>query len=77
MIVELRGAMVSCFEKIGLRLMSYFLGMEVGQQDGGIFISQRKYANDILKKFRMKNSKPISTSIEEKLKVLENIKAKE
>ena len=55
MIVEFKEAMVSCFEMTNLGLMSYFLSIEVYQQDDKIFISQRKYANNILKKFKMKN----------------------
>nr|KYP70017.1 Retrovirus-related Pol polyprotein from transposon TNT 1-94 [Cajanus cajan] len=69
MIAEFREAMVKCFEMTDLGLMSYFLGIEVIQQDDGIFISQKKYAADILKKFKMENSKPISTPVEEKLKL--------
>jgi len=47
MIAEFRKAMVKCFEMTDLGLMSYFLGIEVIQQDDGIFISQKKYAADI------------------------------
>jgi hypothetical protein len=53
MIVEFREAMIRCFEMTDLGLMSYFLGIEVVQQKDGIFISQKKYASDILKKFKM------------------------
>ena len=69
MIVEFREAMIRCFEMTDLGLMSYFLGIKVVQQKDGIFISQKKYASDILKKFKMEHSKPISTPIEEKLKL--------
>ncbi|KAK2435997.1 hypothetical protein QL285_021017 [Trifolium repens] len=69
MIAEFREAVISHFELTDLGLMSYFLGIEVVQQNGGIFISQKKYANDILKKFKMEHSKPISTRVEEKLKL--------
>jgi hypothetical protein len=69
MIVEFREAMIRCFEMTDLGLMSYFLGIEVVQQKDGIFISQKKYASDILKKFKMEQSKPISTPVEEKLKL--------
>ena len=70
MITEFREDMVSCFEMMELGLMSYFLGIEVDQQNDKIFISQRKYANDILKKFKMENSKLISTLVEEKMKLV-------
>ena len=69
MIAEFRKAMVKCFEMTNLGLVSYFLGIEVIQQDDGIFISQKKYVADILKKFKMENSKPISTPVKEELKL--------
>ena len=69
MIAEFREAMVKCFDMTDLGLMSYFLGIEVIQQDDGIFISQKKYAADVLKKFKMENSKSISIPVEEKLKL--------
>ncbi|XP_057730642.1 uncharacterized mitochondrial protein AtMg00810-like [Arachis stenosperma] len=57
-------------------LMSYFLGIEVVQRDDGIFISQKKYANDILKKFQMEYSNPILTPVEEKFKLLREDKGR-
>ncbi|XP_027351227.1 uncharacterized protein LOC113862337 [Abrus precatorius] len=68
-IAKFREVMIKCFEMTNLGLMSYFLGIEVVQQDDEIFIFQKKYAVDILKKFKMENSKPISTPVEEKLKL--------
>ena len=44
-----------------LGLLHYFLGMEVKQVEGGIFISQKKYAIYLLKRFHMSNCKIIST----------------
>ena len=69
MIAECREAMISYFEMTDLGLMSYFLGIKVIQQDNVIFISQKKHASDILKEFKMENSKPISTLVQEKLKL--------
>lgn len=60
---------MSSFETTDLILMSSFLGIEVIQQDDWIFISPRKYVTDILKKLIMENSKPVSTPVEEKLKL--------
>ena len=39
------------------------MGLQVYQTDKGIFISQTKYINDVLKRFQMEDSKPISTPI--------------
>jgi hypothetical protein len=41
----------------------YFLGFQIKQLQEGTFISQTKYIQDILKKFGMKNDKPIKTSM--------------
>ena len=46
-----------------LGLMKYFLGIEVIQSEDGIFICESKYANDVLKIFRMLNCKPAVTPI--------------
>lgn len=42
------------FEMIDLGLIKYFLSLEVVQGKEGIFMSLEKYADDILKKFKMK-----------------------
>ncbi|XLT27854.1 hypothetical protein HN873_059146, partial [Arachis hypogaea] len=75
-IAEFREAMIKHFEMTDMGLMSYFLGIEVVQRDDGIFISQKKYANDILKKFQMEHSKPVSTPVEEKFKLLREDKGR-
>lgn len=69
LITKFREALISKFEMTDMGLMCYFLGLKVVQLDGGIFISQRKYASDILKKFRMENSKSVLTPIAEKMKM--------
>ena len=44
-------------------LMHYFLGMEVWQKDGEVFVSQGKYANEILRLFHMEKCKPMQTPL--------------
>ncbi|XP_024004079.1 uncharacterized protein LOC112081549 [Eutrema salsugineum] len=51
------------FEMTDLGLLNYFLGMEVIQDDHGIFLSQEKYACKLLEKFGMKNCKSVSTPL--------------
>src|SRR5262249_14149463 len=46
-----------------LGLMKYFLGLEIWQDDHGIFLSQRKYALDLLKKFHIENCKLAATHV--------------
>jgi hypothetical protein len=41
--------------------LKYFLGFQIKQLHEGTFICQTKYIQDILKKFGMKNAKPIKT----------------
>jgi hypothetical protein len=41
--------------------LKYLLGFQIKQFQEGTFISQTKYIQDILKKFGMKNGKPIKT----------------
>eukprot|EP00253_Pinus_taeda_P016176 PITA_16176 len=51
------------FEMKDMGLMYYFLGMEVWQRDGEVFVSQRKYANEILRCFHMEMCKPMETPL--------------
>jgi hypothetical protein len=44
-----------------IRKLKYFLGFQIKQLQEVTFISQTKYIQDILKKFGMKNAKPIKT----------------
>ena len=50
-----KSAMKKKFEMTDVRLMKYFLGIEVTQNDKGIFICQSKYAKDVLKRFKLIN----------------------
>ena len=49
------------FEMSMLGEMKFFLGLQINQLDKGIFISQTKYINEMLKKFQMDDSKPVGT----------------
>jgi hypothetical protein len=51
------------FDMIDLGLMKYFLGIDVTQNDKGIFICQSKYEKYVLKRFRMINCTPVSTPV--------------
>ncbi|KAK9073175.1 hypothetical protein SSX86_007499 [Deinandra increscens subsp. villosa] len=43
--------------------LSYFLGLEVTSHDSGLFLSQSKYATDILDRAKMLDAKPMSTPL--------------
>ena len=44
-------------------LLHYFLGLEIWQWDGEIFVSQGNYAKEILGKFSMESCKPMDTPL--------------
>jgi hypothetical protein len=58
--------MMQAFEMTDIGLMTYFLGMEIKQNKNEIFIYQKKYAKEILKKFYMENCKPTTTPMNQK-----------
>ncbi|KAI3514490.1 hypothetical protein L1887_12931 [Cichorium endivia] len=43
--------------------LSYFLGLEVSYTDDGLFLSQSKYASDVLKRAALLDSKPVFTPL--------------
>ena len=60
-IAEFKFNMMRKFEMSDLGLLHYFLGLELNQNSDDIFISQRKYAIDLLNQFNMLNCKPTPT----------------
>nr|GFA67701.1 uncharacterized mitochondrial protein AtMg00810-like [Tanacetum cinerariifolium] len=52
--------------------MLFFLGLQVSQSPGGIFINQSKFALEILKKFRMDSCDPVDTPMVDRLKLDED-----
>eukprot|EP00253_Pinus_taeda_P032741 PITA_32741 len=51
------------FEMKDLSLLHYFIGLEIWQCNGGLFVSQGKYAREILEKFNMHGCKPVDTPL--------------
>ncbi|KAK2969370.1 hypothetical protein RJ640_000642 [Escallonia rubra] len=70
MIKDFRKEMMKKYEMNDMGLLKHFLGMEVHQDDEGVFICQKNYAEKVLKKFRMYgcNSKATPLIVGEKLK---------
>ena len=52
--------LVAEYKMTDIGLMHYFLGLEVWQELGHIFLGQGKYVVDILRKFRMEDCRPMS-----------------
>jgi len=69
LIEEFKQEMTDVFEMTDLGLMTYFLGMEVKQSQNEVFICQKKYAKEILKKFQMEECKATSTPMNQKEKL--------
>ena len=49
------------FDMKDLGQMHYFLGLEVWQQKGEIFLGQGRYTTKILKRFQMEDCRPMAT----------------
>ncbi|KAE8706666.1 hypothetical protein F3Y22_tig00110388pilonHSYRG00007 [Hibiscus syriacus] len=64
MIKDFKEAMTRELKMIDLGLMKYFLGLEVRQENTGIFVSQEKYAKEILKRNKMEDCNPVLTPME-------------
>jgi hypothetical protein len=62
---EFSRIMIQKFEMSMMGELKYFLGFQIKQLQEGTFICQTKYIQDILKKFGMKNAKPIKTPMEQ------------
>ncbi|GJU99793.1 retrovirus-related pol polyprotein from transposon TNT 1-94 [Tanacetum coccineum] len=64
--------MSSKFQMPMMGQMSFFLGLQVSQNPGGIFINQLKFALEILKKFGMDSRDPVDTPMVDRLKLDED-----
>ncbi|GJT44558.1 hypothetical protein Tco_0953273 [Tanacetum coccineum] len=57
--------------------LTFFLGLQVSQKDDGIFISQDKYVDEILKKFGFSTVQTASTPMETSKTLLKDTKAED
>ncbi|GJV21123.1 putative ribonuclease H-like domain-containing protein [Tanacetum coccineum] len=64
---EFEALMKSRFQMSSMGELTFFLGLQVKQHKGGIFISQDKYVAEILKKFDLVNVKAAITPMETKV----------
>nr|GEX76824.1 retrovirus-related Pol polyprotein from transposon TNT 1-94 [Tanacetum cinerariifolium] len=56
--------------------LNFFLGLQIKQLEDGIFFNQSKYIKEILKKFRLENSKPMKTPISTETKLTKDVESK-
>ncbi|GJS94533.1 putative ribonuclease H-like domain-containing protein [Tanacetum coccineum] len=64
---EFEALMKSRFQMSSMGELTFFLGLQVKQNKGGIFISQDKYVAEILKKFDLVNVKAAITPMETRI----------
>ncbi|GJW27595.1 putative ribonuclease H-like domain-containing protein, partial [Tanacetum coccineum] len=65
------------FQMSSMGELTFFLGLQVSQKDDGIFISQDKYVDEILKKFGFSTVKTASTPMETSKPLLKDAEAED
>ena len=68
-IKHVKGELQVGFKTIDLETIHYYLRVEVTQCPNNIFLSQTKYATNLLNKFGMEECKPYLTPMEHNLKL--------
>ncbi|GAA0159796.1 transmembrane signal receptor [Lithospermum erythrorhizon] len=63
MIQKFKETIMRTFEISDHSLMHYFLGMKIAQSEEGIFLFQKKYRENLLKKFGMYGCKRVTTPL--------------
>ena len=63
-IQELKDFLSQQFELKDLRHLNYFLGLEITHSTDGLYITQAKYASDLLFRARLTDNKTVDTPVE-------------
>jgi transposase InsO family protein len=71
-IASIKKELKKVFDMTDLGLLHYYLGIEVTQNPNFIFISQKKYIGELLCRFGMQDCNPVSTPMEQNLKISSN-----
>ncbi|GJZ76582.1 putative ribonuclease H-like domain-containing protein [Tanacetum coccineum] len=74
---EFEKLMHTKFQMSSMGELTFFLGLQVTQKDDGIFISQDKYVDEILKKFGFSTVKTASTPMETSKPLLKDAEAED
>ena len=57
------------FEMSMIGKLTHFLGLQIRQQDSGIFLSQSKYAKNLVKKFSLESASSVRTLMSPNVKL--------
>ncbi|GJT61968.1 retrovirus-related pol polyprotein from transposon TNT 1-94 [Tanacetum coccineum] len=60
------------FEMSMMGELNFFLGLQIKQMEDGIFFNQSKYIKEMLKKFRLEDSKPMKTPMSSDTKLMKD-----
>ena len=69
LINDLKSDLKGAFHMSDLGELNYFLGLQISRLHDGLFISQAKYALDLLEKFNMLECKPAPTPFQSGIKL--------
>jgi Reverse transcriptase (RNA-dependent DNA polymerase) len=72
MVAEFKNSMKRKFEMTDLGPLKYFLGLKIIQEQDGIFLSQKKYAEDLLARFEMQNCNTCTTPMNTREKLMKD-----
>ena len=61
--------MTAAFEMSMLGELNFFLGLQIQQNSSGMFLSQSKYAKNLIKKFKLESAKHMRTPMSSTLKI--------
>ena len=64
------------FEMSMIEKLTHFLGLQVRQQDSGIFLSQSKYVKNLVKKFSLESASFVRTLMSLNVKLTVNLLGK-
>jgi hypothetical protein len=72
MFKDFKQAMIKEFEMMNIGLMAYYLEIEIKQGEDEIFVNKKKFAREVLKKFKIKDCARINTLVDYRVKMSKN-----
>jgi len=69
-IAQVKQSIAERFEVKDMGTLNYFVGVQVIQEGGRVWIGQPTYTEKVLKKFGMDNAKPVDTPVDPNSKLV-------